>query len=57
MRARICMQVHDEICALSPENEVVKSSQIMQYIMENNYKISIPLIALPKVADKYGDTK
>lgn len=57
MRARICMQVHDEICALAPENEVAKASQIMQYIMENNYKISIPLVALPKVAEKYGDTK
>ena len=45
MESYICAQIHDQIVVISPEKEVEKAKKMMQDIMENNYKISIPLKA------------
>jgi DNA polymerase I-like protein with 3'-5' exonuclease and polymerase domains len=57
MEAYICLSVHDELCILAPEKEVDKVCQIMQYNMENETKLSIPLQAEPVVGIKYGEVK
>ena len=57
LRAYICMQIHDEIVVKCPEHEVIKVKRIMQYLMENTTKLSVPLSAVPEVGDKYGEIK
>lgn len=41
----ICAQVHDQIVVRVPESEAHKWQKIVQYLMENTYKISLPLKA------------
>lgn len=53
----VCLQVHDEILIRIPKNWGNYMTEKMQRIMENNYKISIPLKAVPIVAKNYGDCK
>jgi len=57
LKASICMNVHDELVVECPESEVQTVCIIMQSIMENVMKLSLPLHAEPQVALKYGDTK
>jgi DNA polymerase I-like protein with 3'-5' exonuclease and polymerase domains len=57
LKTQICLQVHDSIATYGPKSEAAQVSCIMQEIMENNYKISVPLIAEPKMAETYGGTK
>lgn len=57
LKARICLQLHDECVVNCPQTETSQVEKIMRDVMENNYKISIPLKAIPKVANTYGDTK
>jgi DNA polymerase-1 len=51
------MQVHDELVVDAPESEVEQVCAIMKYGMENIYTISIPLVAEPKVGNKYSEIK
>jgi DNA polymerase I-like protein with 3'-5' exonuclease and polymerase domains len=55
--ARVVLQVHDEIVVWCQEDEAEKVAEIMEQIMENNYKISIPLIAKPEIGTIYGELK
>ncbi len=57
LKTQICLQVHDSICVIGPDSELAKVGEIMQTIMEGNYKISVPLIAEPKFGQTYADTK
>lgn len=57
LKASVCMNVHDELVAECPENEVEQVCEIMQRNMENVMQLSLPLHAEPQVALKYGDTK
>lgn len=55
--AKIVLQAHDEVVVHCPKSEASKVCEIMKAAMENCYKISVPLVADPNVALKYGDTK
>lgn len=55
--ARVCMQVHDEIVVICQLEDSVKVAAIMEDIMEENYKISIPLVAKPEIGQVYGELK
>lgn len=57
LKARLCLNVHDEIVSEAPDAEVQEVCEIMQRNMENCYKLDVPLKAVPQVALKYGDTK
>lgn len=57
MQATIVMNLHDEIVVRCSDCEVEQVKQIMQYEMENIFKLDIPLIAEPQVGYRYGETK
>lgn len=57
LKTQICLQIHDEICCYGPESEKLQVQQIMRDVMQNNYKISVPLLAEPNSAETYGGTK
>lgn len=57
LESRICLQIHDEICCYGPESEKEQVQDIMRDVMQNNYKISVPLLAEPNSAETYGATK
>lgn len=41
----ICAQIHDQIVVRVPKNHAEKVRKMVQYIMENTYKLSVPLKA------------
>lgn len=43
LRAKIIIQVHDELLIDCPKNELVKVKEIVKDKMENAYKLSVPL--------------
>lgn len=55
--ASICMIIHDEIVVKCKEEDSERVSRLLQYIMENNTKLQVPLTAEPAVGDKYGEIK
>jgi DNA polymerase I-like protein with 3'-5' exonuclease and polymerase domains len=55
--ATILMQIHDEIVVEAKEQEAQLVSNIMKEIMENNYKLKLPLVAEPKIAKNLAETK
>jgi DNA polymerase-1 len=57
LQSYICMSTHDELCLLSPDNEVAEASLILRDKMENTTKLSVPLEAEPIVGVRYGDVK
>lgn len=57
LQTQICLQVHDSIATYGPEAEADQVCKLMQPIMESNYKISVPLLAEPKIGRTYGETK
>ena len=52
MNAKMIVQVHDELVFDVPKNEVEEFIPILRDVMENIYKLSVPL----KVDIEYGDT-
>ena len=51
------MQIHDEIVVSCAKKDSKRVGKIMQYLMENTTKLSVPLLAEPEVGSKYGDIK
>lgn len=57
LQAYIALSVHDELCVHCPESETDKVAGLMEQIMENTTKLSVPLRAKPIVGKCYGDVK
>lgn len=57
LKAKLALVVHDEYLVHCPKEEEEKVKKIMQECMENTYQISVPLVAIPHSAQKYGDLK
>jgi DNA polymerase I-like protein with 3'-5' exonuclease and polymerase domains len=47
----VTLQVHDQLVVNVPEDRAEECKELVQSIMENNYKISIPLKAPAEIAD------
>ena len=47
----VTLQIHDQLVMNVPEKEAEKCAKIVQDIMENNYKLSLKLKAVPQIAD------
>ena len=43
LKAKLILQVHDELVLEAPESEVEEASEILKYEMENAVKLSVPL--------------
>lgn len=55
--ATILMQIHDEIVVEVEEGKALQCHQIMKDVMENNYKLNLPLLAEPVIAKNLAETK
>lgn len=55
--AWVCMQVHDEICVRSKEEDSKRAAEIIQETMENIVKLSVPLKAEPSIGTTYAEAK
>lgn len=55
--AYICANIHDELVVRCREEYATECAALLQQCMENTTKLRLPLIAIPCIADRYGDTK
>ena len=52
----ICAQVHDQLIVRVEESRALEVKEKMQEIMENTYKISVPLKAPAEIGTNFGET-
>ncbi len=57
MKARLILQVHDELIVEAPENEAEKAAAILKEEMENAVKLSVPLTADAHIGKTWYDAK
>jgi len=55
LKARLLLQVHDELILEVPENELAQTARLVQQVMENAYPLSIPLATEAKVGSDWGN--
>jgi len=55
LAARMLLQVHDELIFELPEAELHKTSSVVQDVMENAYKLSIPLETDARYGTNWGE--
>lgn len=55
LKAKIVLQIHDELILDTPENEVEKVKAILKDKMENVIKLNVPLIVDIEVGDSWYD--
>jgi DNA polymerase I-like protein with 3'-5' exonuclease and polymerase domains len=53
----VCAQIHDEILVRVPAKWAKSLKTPIEGIIENNYKISVPLKAPASIGDNYGEVK
>jgi DNA polymerase-1 len=56
-RARLLMQVHDELLVESPASESEQVAQILKREMESAVQLDVPLVVDVGVADNWMDAK
>ena len=52
----VCLQIHDQIVCTVKESQAEKAKVIVQECMENVAKLSVPLVAEPKIAENLKDS-
>ncbi|MBQ7109247.1 MAG: DNA polymerase I [Clostridia bacterium] len=57
LRAKLILQVHDELIVEAPEEERDVAAKILTEEMENAYKLSVPLVADMNFGKSWYDTK
>jgi DNA polymerase-1 len=57
LKAKMLLQVHDELVFESPEKELEKAAKIIQDVMTNAYPLSIPLSTEARYGKNWGDMK
>jgi DNA polymerase-1 len=55
LKARMLLQVHDELIFEVPDDELDKTSEIVRSVMENVAKLGVPLDAEAGAADNWSD--
>lgn len=55
LRARMILQVHDELVLEVPEGEIGETAQLVVHVMENAYQLKAPLRANAEVGDNWRD--
>jgi len=50
LRGHVCAQIHDQIIVRVPQDEAETWRKSVQFLMENTYKLSIPLKAPAEIA-------
>lgn len=54
-RARILLQVHDELLLECPKDEIVSTARLVQNVMESAYELSIPLLTEARQGKNWGE--
>lgn len=57
LKAKMLLQVHDELVFEVPEKELKKTAQIIQDVMTNAYPLSIPLSTDARYGKNWGEMK
>ena len=57
MRARLILQVHDELIVEAPEDEAEKASRILTEEMEAAISLTVPMVAEASVGKTWYDAK
>jgi len=57
LRARMILQVHDELIVEAPENEAEQAAGMVKDIMESAYPLSVPLRVDAHIAQNWGEAK
>ncbi len=54
-RARLLLQVHDELVLEVPDGELMDAARLVQKVMEGAYLLSIPLETEARAGDRWGE--
>jgi DNA polymerase-1 len=57
LKAKMLLQVHDELVFETPKSELKKTAEIVQDVMSNAYPMSIPLSTEARYGVNWGETK
>jgi DNA polymerase-1 len=57
LKAKMLLQVHDELLFETPEKELEKTAKVIQDVMTNAYPLSIPLSTEARYGKNWGDMK
>ncbi len=57
LRAKLLLQVHDELLLECPRDELTRTAEVVRDVMENAYKLSIPLSTEAKSGENWGNMK
>jgi DNA polymerase-1 len=57
LKAKMLLQVHDELVFECPKNELKETARLVQETMENAYQLSIPLSTEARYGANWGETK
>jgi DNA polymerase-1 len=57
LRAKILLQVHDELVLECPTRELTETSEVVRKTMENAYKLDVPLCTEVRAGRNWGDLK
>jgi DNA polymerase-1 len=57
LKAKMLLQVHDELVFESPKDEVKETARLVQEIMANAYPLSLPLSTDARYGPNWGDMK
>ena len=57
LKARVILQVHDELIVEAPENEAEKAAAILSEEMQNAVNLSVPLIADAGIGKTWYEAK
>jgi DNA polymerase I len=57
LKAKMLLQVHDELVFECPKNEIKETARVVQEIMANAYPLSIPLSTEARYGANWGETK
>ena len=54
-RARMLLQVHDELVFETPKDDITKTAAAIKEIMENVHKLKVPIVVDLKVGSNWGE--
>lgn len=55
LSAKMILQVHDEIVLECPEAELMQTAKLVKSVMENAYKLKVPLVADASAGPNWGE--
>jgi DNA polymerase-1 len=57
LKAKMLLQVHDELVFECPKKELKETARVVQEMMENAYDLSIPLSTEARYGPNWGEMK